>query len=129
MIVSDLWAAYPDALRQVWPRAERQVCWFHVMQWTTRKLSELLKRHGERLPEAERKALNCLRSRLLACPDKQARLDERGRTPKSVVPSDGLRGSPQLPTRRSGPRSSARWSKSRKPARQFCRAPPLDIPY
>lgn len=79
VIVSDLWAAYPEALRQVWPRAERQVCWFHVMQWTTRKLSELLKRHGESLPEAERKELNRLRFRLLACPEQRAKLDERGR--------------------------------------------------
>ena len=79
VIVSDLWAAYPEALRQVWPRAERQLCWFHVMQWVTRKLSELLKRHGERLPEAERQELNRLRFLLLACPEKQAKLSERQR--------------------------------------------------
>jgi transposase-like protein len=79
VIVSDLWAAYPEALRQVWPRAERQLCWFHVMQWTTRKLSELLKRHGETLPEADRKELNRLRFRLLACPERRAKLDERQR--------------------------------------------------
>jgi len=79
VIVSDLWAAYPDALRQVWPRAERQLCWFHVMQWTTRKLSELLKRHGETLPEEERKELNRLRFLLLACPERHATLSERQR--------------------------------------------------
>jgi transposase len=80
VIVSDLWAAYPDALRRVWPRAERQLCWFHVMQWVTRKLGELLKRHGETLGEADRKELNRLRFLLLACPEKQARLSERQRT-------------------------------------------------
>jgi Transposase/zinc-finger of transposase IS204/IS1001/IS1096/IS1165 len=79
VIVSDLWAAYPEALRRVWPRAERQLCWFHVMRWVTRKLSELLKRHGEALPEAERKELNRLRFLLLACPEKRAKLDARGR--------------------------------------------------
>lgn len=80
VIVSDLWAAYPEALRRVWPRAERQLCWFHVMQWVTRKLSELLKRHGEALPEAERRELNRLRFRLLACPERRARFSERQRT-------------------------------------------------
>jgi transposase len=79
VVVSDLWAAYPDALRRAWPRAERQLCWFHVMQWVTRKLSELLKRHGEALPEAERKELNRLRFLLLAGPERQARLDGRQR--------------------------------------------------
>jgi hypothetical protein len=79
VIVSDLGAAYPEALRQVWPGAERQLCWFHVMQWVTRKLSELLKRHGETLPDEQRKELNRLRFRLLACPERPATLDERGR--------------------------------------------------
>jgi hypothetical protein len=79
VIVSDLWAAYPDALRQVWPDAERQVCWFHVMQWVTRKLSERLKRYGETLSDDQRKELNRLRFLLLACPERQAKLDERGR--------------------------------------------------
>jgi hypothetical protein len=79
VIVSDLWAAYPDALRRVWPRAERQLCWFHVMQWTTRKLSELLKRHGETLPDDRRTELNRLRFLLLACPERQIRLSERQR--------------------------------------------------
>jgi hypothetical protein len=68
VIVSDLWAAYPEALAQVWPRAERQLCWFHVMHWTTRKLAELLKAHSQTLPEADRKLLHRLRFRLLACP-------------------------------------------------------------
>jgi transposase len=79
VIVSDLWAAYPEALQRVWPQAERQLCWFHVMQWVTRKLSELLRRHGETLPDDQRKALNRLRCRLLACPEKQAKLSERQR--------------------------------------------------
>ncbi len=79
VVVSDLWAAYPEALRQVWPRAERQVCWFHGMQWATRTLSALLKRHGESLPEADRRELNRLRFLLLAGPEKQAKLTERRR--------------------------------------------------
>jgi Transposase len=79
VIVSDLWAAYPEALRRVWPRAARQLCWFHVMQWVTRKLSELLRRHGETLPDDQRKELNRLRFRLLACPEKQVKLTERQR--------------------------------------------------
>ena len=69
VIVSDLWAAYPEALAQVWPRAERQLCWFHVMQWVTRKLAELLTRVGDTWPERERKALRRLRCRFLACPE------------------------------------------------------------
>jgi transposase len=88
VIVSDLWAAYPEALRQVWPHAERQLCWFHVMQWVTRKLAELLKRSGETLPAEQRKELTRLRFRLLACPPapgdrraerRWARLSERDR--------------------------------------------------
>jgi hypothetical protein len=79
VIVSDLWAAYPGALGRVWPRAERQICWFHVMQWVTRKLSCLIKEHGASLPEEQRKRLNRLRFRLLASPDKQARFSERAR--------------------------------------------------
>ena len=89
VIVSDLWAAYPEALRRVWPQAERQLCWFHVMQWVTRKLADLLKHYGQTLPEEPRKLLNRLRFRLLACPPapgdrraerRWARLSERDRT-------------------------------------------------
>jgi transposase-like protein len=69
VIVSDLWAAYPAALAQVWPRAERQLCWFHVMQWVTRKVAALLQQVGDTWPEPERKALRRLRFRLLACPE------------------------------------------------------------
>lgn len=79
VIVSDLWAAYLEALAQVWPHAERQLCWFHVMQWTTRKLAAALKAHGETLPEADRKALQRLRFRLLACPETLARQRQAGR--------------------------------------------------
>jgi transposase-like protein len=79
VIVSDLWAAYPEALAQVWPRAERQLCWFHVMQWTTRTLGELLKAFGETLPEADRTALHRLRFRLLACPETLERQRQAGR--------------------------------------------------
>jgi hypothetical protein len=79
VVVSDLWAAYPEALRRVWPRAERQLCWFHVMQWLTRQLAALLRDYGATLPEAERKELTRLRFRLLASPERQARLDDRGR--------------------------------------------------
>lgn len=69
VIVSDLWAAYPAALAQVWPRAERQLCWFHAMQWVTRKLADLLRQVGDTWPEPERKALRRLRFRFLACPE------------------------------------------------------------
>ena len=88
VIVSDLWAAYPEALAQVWPRAQRQLCWFHVMQWVTRKLAALLKRYGETLPVEQRKELHRLRFRLLTCPPapgdrraqrRQARWSERER--------------------------------------------------
>jgi len=79
VIVSDRWAASPDALRQVWPRAERQLGWFHGMQWVTRKLSALLKHHGETLAAAERKELNRLRFRRLACPEQPAKLSARQR--------------------------------------------------
>jgi len=79
VIVSDLWAAYPEALHQVWPRARRQLCWFHVMQWVTRKLAQLLKEYGQTLPEEQRKELTRLRFLLLATPEKQERLTERQR--------------------------------------------------
>lgn len=69
VVVSDLWAAYPEALARVWPRAERQLCWFHIMQWVTRKLAELLQQVGDTWPEPERKALRRLRFRLLTCPE------------------------------------------------------------
>jgi len=71
VIVSDLWAAYPEALRKVWPRAERQLCWFHVQQWVTRQLAKLLKDYAQALSEEQRKRLSKLRFRLLASPDKQ----------------------------------------------------------
>ncbi len=79
VIVSDLWAAYPEALAQIWPRAERQLCWFHVMQWTTRTLAQLLKAYGQTLPEEDRKALSRVRARLLACPDTLDRQRQVGR--------------------------------------------------
>jgi hypothetical protein len=77
VIVSDLWAAYPEALQRVWPKARRQLCWFHVMQWVTRKLARLLKEHAQTLPEEQRKELNRLRFLLLASPEKQTRLSQR----------------------------------------------------
>jgi hypothetical protein len=77
VIVSDLWAAYPAALAAVWPRAQRQLCWFHVQQWVTRKLTRLLKDYGATLPTDQRKALNRLRFVLLASPEKQQRLGPR----------------------------------------------------
>jgi hypothetical protein len=88
VIVSDLWAAYPEALRQVWPRAQRQLCWFHVMQWISRKLARLLREYGRTLPAEQRRELHRLRCRLLACPPapgdrraerRWARLTERDR--------------------------------------------------
>jgi len=77
VIVSDLWAAYPAALRQVWPQARRQLCWFHVMQWVTRTLARLLREYGESLPQEQRRELNRLRFHLLAAPERQAHLNER----------------------------------------------------
>ncbi|GAC1527596.1 MAG: hypothetical protein NVS2B16_35550 [Chloroflexota bacterium] len=80
VIVSDLWAAYPAALRQVWPTARRQLCWFHVMQWVTRKVARLLKEYGDTVPTEHRTELNRLRFHLLATPERQARLSERQKT-------------------------------------------------
>lgn len=77
VVVSDLWSAYPDALRRVWPRAGRQLCHFHVMQWVTRKLSCLIKEYGESLGEEKRRRLFRLRFHLLATLDKQAKFSER----------------------------------------------------
>lgn len=79
VVVSDLWSAYPEALKRVWPKAERQLCWFHVQQWMTRKLSSLLKEYGESLPQEKRKRLFKLRFRLLAGPGKQAKFSEKDR--------------------------------------------------
>jgi Transposase len=77
VIVSDLWAAYPEALAAVWPQAQRQLCWFHVMQWVTRQLARLLKDYGATLPPAPRKELHRLRFVRLASPEKQQRLGPR----------------------------------------------------
>lgn len=77
VIVSDLWSAYPAALRRVWPQARRQLCWFHVMQWVTRTLARLLKEYGASLPPEQRTELNRLRFHLLAAPERQAHLNER----------------------------------------------------
>ncbi|HEX2184326.1 MAG TPA: transposase [Chloroflexota bacterium] len=79
VIVSDLWAAYPEALAAVWPQAERQRCWFHVMQWVTRQLARLLKQYGATLPPNQRRELQRLRFLLLASPEKQQRLGPRAR--------------------------------------------------
>jgi hypothetical protein len=79
VVVSDLWAAYPEALRQVWSRAARQLCWFHVMRWVTRKLAQVLKAYGAALPAADRTALRRLRFRLLACPETLERQRRAGR--------------------------------------------------
>ena len=49
------------------------------MQWVTRKLSALLRWHGETLPDEQRQELNRLRFRLLACPGEQAELCGRQR--------------------------------------------------
>lgn len=76
VVVSDLWSAYPEVLRRVWPRAERQLCWFHVQQWVTRRLSGLIKEYGEGLSEEKRRRLSKLRFRLLASPDKRARFSD-----------------------------------------------------
>jgi hypothetical protein len=77
VIVSDLWAAYPEALAAVWPRAQRQLCWFHVMQWVTRQLARLVKEYGATLPADQRKELTRLRFYLLTSPEKQQRLGPR----------------------------------------------------
>jgi hypothetical protein len=77
VIVSDLWAAYPAALAAVWPQAQRPWCWFHVRQWVTRPLAQLLKHYGQALPAADRKELHRLRCYLLASPETQQRLGPR----------------------------------------------------
>jgi hypothetical protein len=80
VIVSDLWTAYPAALRRVWPQARRQLCWFHVMQWVTRTLARLLKEYSATVSAEHRQALHRLRFHLLASPERQARLSERQQT-------------------------------------------------
>ncbi len=79
VIVSDLWTAYPEALRQVWPEAERQLCWFHVQQWVLRKLAKLLKEYARSLPQEDRKALNRARFHLLSSPEHHKKLSEKDR--------------------------------------------------
>ncbi|MCL4370283.1 MAG: transposase [Chloroflexi bacterium] len=79
VVVSDLWTAYPEALRKVWPKAERQLCWFHVQQWVLRKLAKLLKEYGRSLPEQDRKTLNRARFALLSSPEHQEKLSEKAR--------------------------------------------------
>jgi hypothetical protein len=92
VIVSDLWAAYPEALRQVWPKARRQLCWFHVMQWVTRKLACLLTEYAAALPKEQRKMLSRLRFHLLASPERQDRLTARQQTALTTA-WDLIRGS------------------------------------
>jgi hypothetical protein len=79
VIGSDLWAAYGEALARVWPLADRQLCWFHVMQWTTKQLNRLLVQFADTLPEADRKLLRRLRFRLLAAPETLERQRRAGR--------------------------------------------------
>lgn len=66
VIVSDLAAYYPEAFAQVWPKAKRQLCWFHVMQIVNKYLWEAIRNYTKRLDKEEAKRIRKSRWKLLS---------------------------------------------------------------
>jgi len=66
VIVSDLDKAYPGAISAVFPRARRQLCWFHVMQIVQKHLNRIFIDWRKTLPKADKRRLWQLRGKLLS---------------------------------------------------------------
>ena len=66
VIVSDLDKAYPGAISAVFPKAKRQLCWFHIMQIVQRQLNRIFIDWRKTLPKAEKRRLWQLRGKLLS---------------------------------------------------------------
>lgn len=76
VIVSDLDKAYPAVISAVFPRAKRQLCWFHIMQIVQKYLNRIFIDWRKTLPKAERRRLWQLRGKLLSGNHKLS-LDDR----------------------------------------------------
>lgn len=76
VIVSDLASYYPEAFAQVWPKAKRQLCWFHVMQLVNKYLWEAISNYTKKLDKEEAKRIRKLRWKLLSG---RERLSEKDR--------------------------------------------------
>ena len=76
VIVSDLAKYYPEAFAQVWPKAKRQLCWFHVMQLVNKYLWEAISNYTKKLDKEEAKRIRKLRWKLLSG---RERLSEKDR--------------------------------------------------
>ena len=66
VIVSDLASYYPEAFAQVWPKAARQLCWFHVMQLINKYLWEAISSYTKTLDREEAKRIRKMRWKLLS---------------------------------------------------------------
>jgi hypothetical protein len=74
VIVSDLASYYPEAFAQAWPKAKRQLCWFHIMQLVNKYLWEAISNYTKKLDKQEAKRIRKLRWKLLSG---QERLSEK----------------------------------------------------
>lgn len=66
VIVSDLASYYPEAFAQVWPKAKRQLCWFHIMQLVNKYLWQAISTYTKKLAKPEAKRIRMLRWKLLS---------------------------------------------------------------
>ncbi len=66
VIVSDLASYYPESFAQVWPKAARQLCWFHVMQLVNKYLWEAISNYTKALDKQEAKRIRKMRWKLLS---------------------------------------------------------------
>lgn len=66
VIVSDLAGYYPEAFARVWPKAKRQLCWFHVMQLLNKYLWEAITNYTKKLDKEEAKRIRNMRWKLLS---------------------------------------------------------------
>jgi len=75
VIVSDLASYYPEAFAQVWPKAARQLCWFHVMQLVNKYLWEAMSNYTKTLDKEEAKRIRKMRWKLLSGQERLSQKD------------------------------------------------------
>jgi hypothetical protein len=75
VIVSDLASYYPEAFAQVWPKAARQLCWFHVMQLVNKYLWEAMRNYTKTLDKEEAKRIRKMRWKLLSGQERLSQKD------------------------------------------------------